>query len=163
MGITKGEFTHSNPRKPGHLTEKRIHYQDIDRRRQKLIEKLNQKIETTNRTKLLSEKIRSTKQNIRYLNNIIKEKRENINKSRAETDKLKLENAKRTLRLPQFGSKVGKIEQVTKQHLVGLEQHRLKVNHKLKALSNKRKEYLQELSTFIFPIEFVEIQQEVKN
>lgn len=65
--ITKGEFTHSNPRKPGHLTEKRIHYQDIDRRRQKLIEKLNQKIETTNRTKLLSEKIRSTKQNIRYL------------------------------------------------------------------------------------------------
>ena len=90
--------------------------------------------------------------------NIIKDKRENINKSRAETDKLKLENAKRTLRLPQFGSKVGKIEQVTKQHLVGLEQHRLKVNHKLKSLSNKRKEYLQELSHYIFPVEFVEIQ-----
>ena len=90
--------------------------------------------------------------------NIIKEKREIINKSRAETDKLKLENAKRTLRLPQFRSKVGKIEQVTKQHLVGLEQHRLKVNHKLKSLSNKRKEYLQELSHYIFPVEFVEIQ-----
>ena len=65
---------------------------------------------------------------------------------------MKIENSKRILRLPQFGSKVNKINQFTQQHLEGLEQHRMKVNQKLRLLSMKRKEYLSELSTFIFPI-----------
>ena len=93
--------------------------------------------------------------------NIIKEKRDLTKKTQAETDKLQKENTKRNKRLPQFGSKVNKINQVTQQHLTGLEQQRLRVNQKLKSLSLKRKDYMKELSQYIFPIEFVEIQNQM--
>ena len=65
--VSKGEFTHSNPRKPDHLTEKRIRFEKLDRRREQLIEEINQKIQSSNKSKLLSEKIKLTKQNIKYL------------------------------------------------------------------------------------------------
>jgi len=159
--INKGEFTHSNPRKPGYLTEKRIHFENVNRSRQQYACEINQKIHTVSRAKLLSEKIKLIKQNIKYLNNITKEKIEQTKKTKAETEKLKIENSKRILRLPQFGSKVNKINQFTHQHLEALEQNRLKLNQKLRLLSMKRKEYLSELSTYIFPIEYVEVQSQM--
>ena len=87
-----------------------------------------------------------------FCSNITKEKIEQTKKTKAETEKLRIENSKRILRLPQFDSKVNKINQFTHQHLEALEQNRLKLNQKLRLLSMKRKEYLSELSTYIFPI-----------
>ena len=42
--ISKGEFTHSNPRKPGVLSEKRIHFQLIEQRKEELAQKILQKV-----------------------------------------------------------------------------------------------------------------------
>ena len=114
--------------------------------------------EKVSRETLLSEQIKLTKQRIRCLNIITKEKNESRNKTRKEADKLRAENAKRTLRLPQFESKVNKIEMYVKQHLAGLDQQKLKVNQNVKVLAAKRRDHLMELSSFIFPIALVETQ-----
>lgn len=91
------------------------------------------------------------------MNNIIKERSEITAKSKFESQKLKAENAKRTQRLPKFGSKVDKIDQYARQHLASLTAQKIKVNQKMKSLAAKRRQYVTELSRYIFPIELVEI------
>ena len=88
------------------------------------------KLKPSSRIKYLQEEIKLTKQRIKYLNHIIKDKSETAKKSKQDADKLRFENRKRTLRLPEFGSKVNKIDQCTKQHMSNLEQQRHKVNQR---------------------------------
>ena len=87
-------------------------------------------LKPSSRIKYLQEEIKLTKQRIKYLNHIIKDKSETAKKSKQDADKLRFENRKRTLRLPEFGSKVNKIDQCTKQHMSNLEQQRHKVNQR---------------------------------
>ena len=87
-------------------------------------------LKPSSRIKYLQEEIKLTKQRIKYLNHIIKDKSEIAKKSKQDADKLRFENRKRTLRLPEFGSKVNKIDQCTKQHMSNLEQQRHKVNQR---------------------------------
>ena len=42
--IAKGEFMHSNPRKPGYLAEKRIQFELVESKRLELSKKLNDKV-----------------------------------------------------------------------------------------------------------------------
>ena len=99
-----------------------------------------------------------TKQRIKYLNHIIKSKNDVTKKSKQDAEKLRNENSKRTLRLPEFGIKVNKIDQCTKQHMSSLDQQRLKVNQRWKSLTIKRREHINELTKYIFPIELVELE-----
>ena len=156
--ITKGEFMHSNPCLHGDLAEKRLSMVHVLDKKSVLATKVQSKIQSSRKIKALSEEIKLTKQRIKYLTYVNKAKQDSIKKIKDETSKLVLENNKRTLRLPQFGSKVGKIDQVAKKHLIGLEEQRLKVNQKWKSLLNHRKAHLSELNEFIFPIEFVEVE-----
>ena len=113
---------------------------------------------SSNRIRFLQEEIKLTKQRIKYLNYVIKDRRESTEKSSKEAEKLKIENTKRTHRLPQFASKVNKIDQYARQHASSLEQQKLKVNQKLKSLIMKRREHVNDLIKFIFPIELVEVE-----
>ena len=106
----------------------------------------------------MTEQIKLTRQRIRYLNIITKEKSESRNRASKEADKLRAENAKRMLRLPQFESKVNKIDVYVKQHLAGLDQQKLKVNQNIKILAMRRRDHLMELHSFIFPIALVDTQ-----
>ena len=78
----------------------------------------------------MQEEIKLTKQRIKYLNHIVRVKNETTKRSKQEAEKLCNENRKRTWRLPEFGSKVNKIDQCTKQHMSSLEQQRLNVNQR---------------------------------
>ena len=156
--ITKGEFMHSNPCQHGDLAEKRLSMISLQDKKTQFADKVQNKIQSKRKMKALSEEIKLTKQRIKYLTHVNRDKVEHIKKMREETEKLKYENKKRTLRLPQFGNKVGKIDQVAKKHLIGLEEQRLKVGQKWKSLLIHRKSHLSELSEFIFPIEFVEVE-----
>ena len=149
---------HSNPCLHGDLAEKRLSMVHVLDKKSVLATKVQSKIQSSRKIKALSEEIKLTKQRIKYLTYVNKAKQDSIKKIKDETSKLVLENNKRTLRLPQFGSKVGKIDQVAKKHLIGLEEQRLKVNQKWKSLLNHRKAHLSELNEFIFPIEFVEVE-----
>ena len=42
--IVKGEFMHSNPRKPGDLAEKRLQFESVESRRKKLSAKVSEKV-----------------------------------------------------------------------------------------------------------------------
>ena len=143
--IAKGEFMHSNPCLHGDLAEKRLSMIHLMERKVQLATKVQNKIQSSRKIKSLSEEIKLTKQRIKYLTYVNKAKHESIKKAKEESSKLMLENSKRTLRLPQFGSKVGKIDQVAKKHLIGLEEQRLKVNQKLSAL----------IKTFCIQISFI--------
>jgi len=161
--IVKGEFMHSNPRKPGDLAEKRLQFESVESRRKKLSTKVSKKLNYTSRIKHLQEEIKMTKQRIKYLNHIVRVKNETTNRSKKEAEKLRIENEKRTLRLPEFGSKVNKIDQCTKQHMSSLEQQRLNVNQRWKLLTIKRKEHINELTKYIFPIELVELEAQTSS
>jgi len=159
--IAKGEFMHSNPCLHGDLAEKRLSMLHLMERKVQLATKVQNKIQSSRKIKSLSEEIKLTKQRIKYLTYVNKAKQESIKKAKEESSKLMLENSKRTLRLPQFGSKVGKIDQVAKKHLIGLEEQRLKVNQKWKSLLMHRRAHLNELNEFIFPIEFVDVESSI--
>jgi len=159
--IAKGEFMHSNPRKPGDLAEKRLRFESVEARRKILASRISEKLKPSSRIKYLQEEIKLTKQRIKYLNHIIKDKSETAKKSKQDADKLRFENRKRTLRLPEFGSKVNKIDQCTKQHMSNLEQQRHKVNQRWESLTMKRKEHIDELTNYIFPIELVELEHQL--
>ena len=88
-----------------------------------LANKINAKLKSTNKL-LLAEEIKLTKQRIKWLNSVIKEKAELTKKCKLGTEKLQAENIKRTVRLPQFGKKVQKIDHVAKQHATSLELQR---------------------------------------
>ena len=148
---------HSNPRQPGDLAEKRLRYEILESRRKMLATDVQKKLETVSKAKILQENIKLTKQRIKCLNHIIREKTESTKKIRQDCDKLRLENEKRTQRLPQFGSKVNKIDQYTRQHVASLDHLRLKINQKWKALCLKRREHIQELTQLIFPIDLVDV------
>ena len=156
--IVKGEFMHSNPRQTGDLAEKRLQMEIVESRRSNLSLKIGEKLKSTTKMKFLQEEIKLTKQRIKCLNHIIKDKKESVSKSVENTTKLKEENLKRTLRLPKFGSKVDKIDQYAKQHIFGLEQQRLKVNQNFKKLIQKRRLHIKELTKLIFPIELIEVE-----
>ena len=44
--IAKGEFMHSNPRKPGDLAEKRLRFESVEARRKKLASRISEKVST---------------------------------------------------------------------------------------------------------------------
>lgn len=157
--VTKGEFTHSNPRKPGALAEKRIHQVALQRRRQQLVAEIEAKTRTSQKVLVLSENVKQAKQRVKWLKSLVKDKSEQNVKTVKTFQKLSGENKIRQRRLPQFVDKVDKISRCVKQYCGDLDNERIKVGHKLKILAQHRRNHMDELARYVFPLECVDVVQ----
>ncbi len=158
--VSKGEVGHSNPRKPGHLAEKRLHITALKKQSSTTAEQIQVGLQTKRRSMALTEEIKLVRQRVKYLRNIVKDKSDYVDRTKTISAKLKQQNVERRKRLPLFVQKVDQIDECRVKHIADLEAQRMKVSQRFRILANERRKHIAELAKYIFPIEAVDVDEE---
>ena len=153
--VNKGEFTHSDTRRPGNFAEKKDRRDAIQRKTDVVIAVIQSKTAQKSKCQQLEEDIRMCQQRIRYLRHLVEGTRDKKDKTQEAARKHQLMNEKREQRLPLFIDKVGKICRYTSQYSGDLDKMRLNAAQKYNLLEALRKSHVKKLFELVFPVEKV--------
>ena len=153
--VSKGEFSHSNPCRPGNLAERKDQHSVIKRRTEYMVSEIKRKTSTKVNCQMLGEDIKMCGQRIKYLQILIQKTREKKEKAQKHARKLEALNRAREQRLPLFIDKASKICQYTHKYVSDLEKEKKKVTEKYSYLDVIRRIHIAKLFELIFPVEKV--------
>ena len=153
--VNNGEFSHSNARYPGNLSEKKDQHAVIEKKTESMINDIKNRTETRVKCQKLEEDIRMNRQRINYLQKLIQATKDKKDKTTKHTRKLGAMNDAREQRLPLFIDKVSKIRQYTKKYFGELDKEKMRVAEKNQVLDALRQNHVKKLFELVFPVEKV--------
>uniref|UniRef100_A0A0K2UVC6 Beclin 1associated autophagyrelated key regulatorlike [Megachile rotundata] n=1 Tax=Lepeophtheirus salmonis TaxID=72036 RepID=A0A0K2UVC6_LEPSM len=151
--IKFGDFSHSNPLKNEILAEKRVKLKGFSLKSSKFYQTIREKLSESNEYFILSENKRLVELRIRYLKEIIAEKRKKCESLKEASDQISTFNSKRRLRLPQFSSRTKKMGEYFVTCVLKADKLRLRLQELQSSIAPLRIKHLQDLVKLIFPIE----------
>ena len=155
--VSKGEFSHSNPCRPGNLAEKKEQRSVIEGKTKVMVTEIKKKTSSKVHHQQLEEDIKMCRQRNKYLQILIQGTREKKDKTQKHAKKLGAMNETREQRLPLFIDKVSKICQYTSKYISELDREKLKVTEKYRSLDIVRRNHIRKLFELVFPVEKVVI------
>lgn len=150
--INKGEFVHSNLRRPEDLSEKRLKDVQLVRRTELVKQEILAKTSQQQKILLLNEQIKSMSQRVKHLKYLVESKKTKLDKTDENKTKLSVVNLKRRQRLPLFMDKVRKIRDVHQKSIEDFKAKKNVTGQKLKILAQTRRQYALDIGRHIFPI-----------
>ena len=93
--VNRGEFSHSDARSPGNLSERKDQLAVIEKKKQNLIEEIKKKTEKRLKCQELEENIKMSRQRINYLQKLIQSTKDKRDRTQKHSKKLEAMNGTR--------------------------------------------------------------------
>lgn len=155
--VNRGEFSHSDARSPGNLSERKDQLSVIEKKKQDMINEIKKKTDKKLKCQELEEDIRMSRQRINYLQKIIQSTKDKRDRTQKHAKKLEAMNDTREQRLPIFIDKASKIRQYTNKYVRELDKEKVRVCEKYRVLDIHRQNHIRTLFELVFPVEKVVI------